>query len=60
MAFVEKHHIKVMQLGEESYPARLAECIDAPIVLFYMGSADLNQQRVINIIGTRLRHIFRE
>jgi len=58
MAFVEKHHIKVMQLGEESYPARLAECIDAPIVLFYMGSADLNQQRVINIIGTRHSTIY--
>ena len=53
MAFVEKHHIRVLLLGDNAYPQRLAECPDAPIVLFYMGTANLNQSRVINIIGTR-------
>ena len=53
LAFIEKHHIKALLLGQPDYPQRLSECPDAPIVLFYMGEADLNQQRVINIIGTR-------
>ena len=53
MSFIEKHHIQPLCLGDERYPQRLAECADAPIILFYMGNADLNQRRVINIIGTR-------
>lgn len=53
LAFIEKHHIRVLLLGQDDYPQRLAECPDAPILLYYMGSADLNQQRVVSIIGTR-------
>ncbi len=53
LAFIEKHQIKVLLLGQPDYPQRLSECPDAPIVLFYMGSANLNQQRIVNVIGTR-------
>ena len=40
-------------ISDERYPQRLKNCEDAPFVLFYMGSANLNKQRVINIVGTR-------
>jgi len=53
LAFVEKHHIQVLCHGDTLYPQRLADCIDAPIVLYYLGNADLNQRRVVNIVGTR-------
>ncbi len=53
LAFVEKHKIRTLLLGQPDYPQRLTECDDAPLLLYYMGSADLNQQRVINVIGTR-------
>ena len=53
LTFIERHHIRTLCLGDDAYPQRLAECPDAPIVLYYLGSAELNQQRVINIIGTR-------
>ena len=53
LAFAEKHGIQVLRLGKDGYPQRLAECPDAPIVLFYLGSSDLNQRRIISIIGTR-------
>ncbi|MDE5783593.1 MAG: DNA-processing protein DprA [Prevotella sp.] len=53
MAFIQKNAIQPLLLGSENYPRRLAECPDAPIILYYMGTADLNQSRVINIIGTR-------
>ncbi len=53
LKFIEQHHIKTFLLGDADYPQRLIECPDAPLALFYLGSADLNQQRVINIVGTR-------
>lgn len=53
MEFITKHGIRPLLMGSEAYPQRLAECPDAPILLYYMGNADLNRRRVINIIGTR-------
>lgn len=53
MEFITKHRIRPLLPGDASYPQRLSECEDAPIMLYYLGSAELNQQRVVNIIGTR-------
>jgi DNA processing protein len=53
MAFIEKHKIQVLCYGDEHYPERLQECSDAPLVLYYMGTADLNCQHVVSIVGTR-------
>ena len=53
LEFCQKHGILPLPMNDERYPARLRECDDAPLMLFYRGNADLNQQRVINIVGTR-------
>ena len=53
MEFIEKKGIRALTLDDEDYPARLRECPDAPIILYYKGTADLNQRYVINIVGTR-------
>ena len=53
MEFVDKHQIQALTLNSEDYPARLRECDDAPVILYYKGNADLNQRRVIDIVGTR-------
>ena len=53
MSFIEKHNIKVLTLNDENYPQRLTECADAPIVVYYKGTADLNKERIISIVGTR-------
>ena len=53
MEFVDKHQIQALTLNNEAYPARLRECDDAPVILYYKGNADLNQRRVIDIVGTR-------
>lgn len=45
--------IQVLHLNDERYPQRLRNCPDAPTVLFYRGSADLNASKVVAIIGTR-------
>ena len=51
--FMEEHRIRALTLTSEDYPQRLTECPDAPIIIYYTGNADLNQTRIISIIGTR-------
>ena len=53
MEFMQKGGIRALCLNDVDYPQRLSECDDAPIVLYYKGTADLNQRRVIDIVGTR-------
>lgn len=53
MEFVTKNGIQALAFSDPHYPLRLRECDDAPLVLYYKGTADLNQKRVINIVGTR-------
>ena len=48
-----EHGINVLCFNDDDYPIRLRECDDAPLVLYYRGSADLNQRRIINMVGTR-------
>lgn len=51
--YMQKHGITALTMSDERYPQRLKECPDAPIVLYYKGSADLNRRRVVDIVGTR-------
>jgi DNA processing protein len=53
MEFITKGGIKTLTLNDVDYPERLRHCPDAPIVLYYKGSADLNQHYVLNMVGTR-------
>lgn len=53
MGFLGKHAIQALTPGDSRYPLRLKECADAPVVLYYKGCADLNQRRVVAIVGTR-------
>lgn len=53
MEYCQKNNISILCYGDNTYPQRLNECPDAPIVLYYKGNADLNCHHVINIIGTR-------
>lgn len=53
MEFDQKHGIQVLTMSHSSYPTRLLECSDAPLVLYYKGNANLNQRRTIAMVGTR-------
>ena len=53
LKYMEDHGIRALTLTDEDYPQRLSECPDAPIILYYKGNADLNQRRIISIVGTR-------
>ena len=53
LKFMQEHQIRAMTLMDDDYPQRLCECADAPLVIYYRGNADLNQSKVVNIVGTR-------
>ena len=37
---------------DEHYPRRLANCVDAPVLLYGKGNADFNREKTISIVGT--------
>ncbi|KAA6331679.1 hypothetical protein EZS27_019742 [termite gut metagenome] len=51
--FILKNNIQCLTIKDEAYPVRLRECEDAPAVLFYKGTANLNAPRIISMVGTR-------
>jgi DNA processing protein len=51
--FTQKHRIQTLFLTDDAYPKKLLHCYDAPTVLYYRGNADLNNSKIISIIGTR-------
>ncbi len=53
LAFVEKYNITTLFFTEKSYPQRLRDCNDAPVLLYYKGNADLNAEKIVGVVGTR-------
>ena len=53
LKYMQEHGIRGITLTDDDYPQRLCECPDAPLILYYKGNADLNQAKVISIVGTR-------
>ena len=51
--FILKNNIQSFFYLDENYPTRLKNCADAPIILYYKGTALLNETRVISVVGTR-------
>ena len=53
LEFTEKNNIGVMFYSDKEYPRRLKPCADAPVILYSKGDMNLDEQRVISIVGTR-------
>lgn len=53
ISFIEKYKITPLFITDEHYPKRLLNCYDPPTLLFYRGTANLNQSKIISVIGTR-------
>lgn len=53
LAWDKEKQIQCLCINDADYPARLRECPDAPLVLYYLGQANLNCLHVINMVGTR-------
>ncbi|QNK61783.1 DNA-protecting protein DprA [Pedobacter sp. PAMC26386] len=53
LEFLNKHQIEVLFYTEANYPQRLKDCYDAPVLLYYKGTASLNHSRIVSIVGSR-------
>ncbi|MFC6999730.1 DNA-processing protein DprA [Rufibacter roseus] len=49
----EAEEVQLLYYTNPAYPDRLRDLPDAPLLLYYKGTADLNAQKVISIVGTR-------
>lgn len=50
---MEKSRISAAWYMDKSYPQRLRDCDDGPLLLFYRGSPDFNRSKYLSIVGTR-------
>lgn len=53
LEFINKYDVDVLFYLDEDYPSRLKHCYDAPLLLYYKGTSNLNNSRVIALVGTR-------
>lgn len=53
LEFILSKGIRAHFITDESYPRRLKDIEDAPVLLYTQGDLDLNAKRTIGIVGTR-------
>jgi DNA processing protein len=53
LQFIQSNNIDVLYFQDEKYPDRLKHCIDGPVLLFSSGNINLENRRIISIVGTR-------
>ncbi|WP_163409415.1 DNA-processing protein DprA [Flavobacterium ajazii] len=53
LKFIDQNNIKTSFFQEEHYPDRLKHCIDSPVLIFSAGNINLNNNKIISIVGTR-------
>lgn len=53
MEWCREKSIDILTPNDDKYPKRLTTCEDAPIALFFRGTANLNTPHAISIVGTR-------
>lgn len=53
LEWAEANHVECIGFMDPHYPARMKECADAPMMLYYRGTADLNGKRILSMVGTR-------
>lgn len=51
--FIKKYKIQSLFITDPLYPARLRNCEDAPLMVYFKGNAELNSKKVISVVGTR-------
>ncbi|MEI6456185.1 MAG: DNA-processing protein DprA [bacterium] len=51
--FIEHYRITPVFFTSKLYPQRLKQCFDSPVMLYYKGSAGLNPDHAIGVVGTR-------
>jgi len=53
IAFIQKQGLQAHYFLDDSYPRRMRQCEDGPLILYQKGTAELNKNKVIAVVGTR-------
>lgn len=56
--YLNQKKISALFITDKEYPQRLLHCYDAPILLYWRGTADLNAQKILSIVGTRRNTVY--
>jgi len=51
--FIEKNEVTPLFYLDEAFPKRLDFCADAPLLLYSRGNMNLNNRKIISMVGTR-------
>ncbi|MDC0584148.1 DNA-processing protein DprA [Bacteroidales bacterium] len=53
LRFIENYNVAPIFYLDKNYPRNLKECDDGPLMLFLKGNIDLQNKKIISIVGTR-------
>ena len=53
LRFTEQEQIQVIYYQDALYRSRLNNYQDSPLILYYKGTSNLNQEKIIAVVGTR-------
>lgn len=53
LKYIQENKIEFSYFLDDDYPVNLQNCVDAPILLFKDGNINLNNDKIISIVGTR-------
>ena len=53
LQFIEEFKITPLFFTDDTYPLRLKQLADSPLLLYYKGNADLNAEKIVGVVGTR-------
>lgn len=53
LKYIKENSVNCLYFQDENYPDKLKHCVDGPILLFSSGNININQKRIVSIIGTR-------
>jgi DNA processing protein len=51
--FIQENNITPLFYLDKTYPLRLKQCPDCPVMIYYKGNASLDAERVVAVVGTR-------
>lgn len=51
--YIKNNSVEYMYFMHDDYPRYLKHCIDSPILVFKRGNIDLEEQKIISVVGTR-------
>jgi DNA processing protein len=53
VVFIQNSRITPLYYYDDDYPARLRQCADSPLMLYFKGETGLFEKRMLAIVGTR-------